>query len=107
MFTNSPTFRIALWDETSQRYYYLEQATGLTQWDVPTADSKHTQNISRGEANSYSSNFSSQGGGYPSYEQQQQQQQQPGSYTTQPTVEGDQQDRGLGKIMHGKGLIMV
>ncbi|KAI8881234.1 hypothetical protein K501DRAFT_334875 [Backusella circina FSU 941] len=93
---------IALWDETSQRYYYLEQATGLTQWDVPTADSKHTENTNRGEANSYNTNFSSQGSGYPSYQQQQQ---QPGavstSYPTQSTAEGDQQDRGLGKIMHG------
>ncbi|KAI9305098.1 hypothetical protein BJ944DRAFT_265806 [Cunninghamella echinulata] len=28
---------IALWDEQSQRYYYVEQATGKTQWEVPTS----------------------------------------------------------------------
>ncbi|CAO3620861.1 unnamed protein product [Cunninghamella blakesleeana] len=30
---------LALWDEKSQRYYYVEQATGKTQWEVPTGDS--------------------------------------------------------------------
>lgn len=26
---------IAQWDANSNRYYYLEQATGRTQWDIP------------------------------------------------------------------------
>ncbi|ORZ15742.1 hypothetical protein BCR42DRAFT_42182 [Absidia repens] len=28
---------LALWDETSQRYYFVNQATGVTQWDHPQA----------------------------------------------------------------------
>ena len=27
---------ISQWDPASQRYYYLEQATGRTQWEAPT-----------------------------------------------------------------------
>ena len=29
---------IQQWDANSQRYYYVEQATGCTQWEPPTAD---------------------------------------------------------------------
>ncbi|KAI8997595.1 hypothetical protein BDB01DRAFT_901953 [Pilobolus umbonatus] len=28
---------ISLWDENYQRYYYVEQATGKTQWEIPVA----------------------------------------------------------------------
>ena len=28
---------VAQWDQNSQRYYYLEQATGRTQWNPPLA----------------------------------------------------------------------
>ena len=28
--------RIAQWDPASQRYYFVQPSTGMTQWDVPT-----------------------------------------------------------------------
>ncbi|CEG68007.1 hypothetical protein CU097_005574 [Rhizopus azygosporus] len=124
---------IALWDEGSQRYYYLEQATGRTQWELPTQPSSSFNPVNSGEANSYHSNFlgdnSPATSSYPPQQQnyppqfpsanspqvatsypgqQQQAYPYPGSSNPQspypPTgMEGEQQDRGLGKMLKGPG----
>ncbi|KAI7905712.1 uncharacterized protein BX663DRAFT_500641 [Cokeromyces recurvatus] len=106
---------IALWDETSQRYYYLEQSTGTTQWEIPTGASKASEAGvgNKGEAYSYNSS------GYPLQQQQQQQYSSENnsymdsspasintSYPTQnntdPTIPGEEGgERGIGKIFTG------
>ncbi|KAI9342436.1 hypothetical protein BD770DRAFT_398689 [Pilaira anomala] len=53
---------IALWDETSQRYYYMEQASGTTQWEIPTEASRGMTQGAGGEAESYGSGFPQPGG---------------------------------------------
>ncbi|KAI8642867.1 hypothetical protein BD408DRAFT_415758 [Parasitella parasitica] len=109
---------IALWDETTQRYYYVDQATGTTQWEIPSGASKATEAgmPSVGEASSYGGGGGAGAGGYP--------QQQPSPYssssqsfpqagaspntavaTAYPTQEDelnrDGTDRGIGKVFSG------
>ncbi|KAG2194393.1 hypothetical protein INT47_006708, partial [Mucor saturninus] len=93
---------IALWDESAQRYYYVEQATGTTQWEVPTAPSNAAQAGvgSRGEASSYSlpqaqNNIGyPQAGGYPQEQQQGYPQQSPGYSQQQSPGYPQQQSPG-------------
>ncbi|KAI9475846.1 MAG: hypothetical protein EXX96DRAFT_620324 [Benjaminiella poitrasii] len=110
---------IALWDEASQRYYYVEQATGTTQWEIPTGASKAFEAGvgSSGDASSYNDNS-----GYPqqypptTYPQQNQGESSSymnspatsvnTSYPTQSTpgteMTGEEGgDRGLGKVFSG------
>ncbi|KAI8086992.1 uncharacterized protein B0P05DRAFT_533227, partial [Gilbertella persicaria] len=85
---------IALWDEASQRYYYVEQATGTTQWEIPTSESKATpdyhngfpQQMPTGENSTYHGATNPVATTYP----------------TQPSSqEGVDGERGLGKVFHG------
>ncbi|KAL0145322.1 hypothetical protein V8B55DRAFT_1460610 [Mucor lusitanicus] len=100
---------IALWDETTQRYYYVEQATGTTQWELPSGASRSAEAGmgGAGEASSY-------GGGYPQ-QSSSPYPQQPGASpnaavaTAYPTQDGtptgelnpDGTDRGIGKVFSG------
>ncbi|KAI8081489.1 uncharacterized protein BX664DRAFT_340520 [Halteromyces radiatus] len=114
-----PTGWLALWDETAQRYYYVDQSTGVTQWEHPSSTSSMPQQQSgqqqyggysstsnyspnngmpNGEAGSYMS--SGNNTGYPSG--------QPPSYgnvsgsTSAPGVTATQEgDRGLGSMLGG------
>lgn len=75
-------FRTAVWDPNTQRFYYVEMATGRTQWEVPTAPSySSSPQAPAGEAASYT------GGGTSAY---------PGQPTT--TAGGTADDRGLGSM---------
>ncbi|KAF7723181.1 hypothetical protein EC973_002316 [Apophysomyces ossiformis] len=106
---------IALWDQTAQRYYYVQTATGQTQWEVPTQPSS-TVTQPQGEASSYGAapggnvypSYDNKTSGYPPvsgsnaqqpyYPYDQQQPQQP---QQQPQQNGDGQDRGLGSMISG------
>lgn len=47
--------RIAQWDPSSQRYYFVQPATGTTQWDIPTTSPPgHTQAYPAEQTPSYS-----------------------------------------------------
>lgn len=39
---NGHFFRIAQWDPTTQRYYYVQTANGKTTWEVPTQEASNT-----------------------------------------------------------------
>lgn len=100
--------RIALWDETAQRYYYVEQATGTTQWELPNGMSKaaETGMGNAGEASSYGSGYPQQSSPYP---QQGGVSPNAAVATAYPTQEGtttgelnpDGTDRGIGKVFSG------
>ncbi|KAI7870577.1 hypothetical protein BDF14DRAFT_1488818 [Spinellus fusiger] len=53
---------VALWDQNAQRYYYLETATGKTQWEVPAGHSGGSQS---GGYPPQSGGYPPQSGGYP------------------------------------------
>ncbi|KAG1441766.1 hypothetical protein G6F56_011341 [Rhizopus delemar] len=116
-----PAGWVALWDETSKRYYYLEQATGRTQWEFPSQVSSSFNPV--GEANSYHSNYSPQypnnnnnptAVGYPTQGYPAQQQGSPYSnspvpnsqYPANPT-DPNAQDRGLGNVFKGYGGVVA
>ncbi|KAI8982327.1 hypothetical protein BDF20DRAFT_464771 [Mycotypha africana] len=89
---------IAIWDETNQRYYYAEEASGRTQWELPTGTSTSsppTNTRAGGEAASYNS-----ASGYPP--QQQQYSPYPNAQTaTTATADGAVDERGMGKMFTG------
>lgn len=84
--------RAAVWDESAQRYYYVNEATGASQWELPSFDySKAAEAGStampRGEADSYNSCYASsspypqqQQLGFPSANSPYPQQPQSGGY---------------------------
>lgn len=74
-------YRTAVWDPNTQRFYYVEIATGRTQWEVPTTPSSASPQAPVGEASSYT-------GGEPSA--------YPGAVTT--AASGTADDRGLGSM---------
>lgn len=54
---------VAVWDESAQRYYFVNEATGASQWELPPSDySKAAEagsTATRGEADSYNSGYAS------------------------------------------------
>ncbi|ORY98656.1 hypothetical protein BCR43DRAFT_503463 [Syncephalastrum racemosum] len=107
---NVPDGWTACWDASAQRYYFVEMATGRSQWEVPQGASapggfgmpSSDNTAHTGEASSYLGGGA--GGGatnspavssYPDYQQQQQQQQQ----QVQPGQETG--ERGLGSMVSG------
>ncbi|KAG1137534.1 hypothetical protein G6F37_011149 [Rhizopus arrhizus] len=106
-----PAGWIALWDESSQRYYYLEQATGRTQWELPTQPSSSFNTVNGGESSSYQSSYAqSYSNNSPAVTSYPTQQTYPYPTASDPNspypsnnpgVEG--QDRGLGNVFKGYG----
>ncbi|KAI9244770.1 hypothetical protein BY458DRAFT_529332 [Sporodiniella umbellata] len=113
---------IALWDESSKRYYYVEQATGRSQWEFPSqpAYSPNPLNGS-GEANSYHYNSSNNttspypnpSQAYPSNSQYSAGPNSPypsNSNHQQPLNPEDpnsSQERGLGNMFKGYGGVVA
>jgi DNA primase len=86
--------RIGLWDETTERYYYVEEATGKTQWEFPAQEAQQAQQMQQaqqGQQASYTGGeASSYGGAASTYSAQQQMDK--GAVST---------DRGIGSIFSG------
>lgn len=96
--------RLGLWDEASQRYYYVEEATGRTQWEFPQQEYNNAvQAINPAAANSRGmGEASSYGGSSSPYPPQQQQGYAPYGGQNQNLGDGQTGDRGIGKIFSGK-----
>lgn len=93
-------YRQAVWEPNHQRYYFVEVATGRTQWEMPTMPSSASASSAPvGEASSYAGGGGSQMG-YPSQQQGYTPHQ---NYANQPQQQqqqaGGTDERGLGSML--------